>query len=131
MLKILHARLQYYANQELLDVQAGFRRRKETRDQFANIGWIIEKARESQKNIYLCFIVYAKASDDADHNKLWKTLKEMGIPEHLTCLLRNPNTGEEAAVRALYGTTDWLKIETGSMTWLFIVTVYLTYKQST
>ena len=93
MLKILHARLQHYANQELPDVQAGFRKGKGTRDQIANIHWIREKAREFQKNIYLCFINYAKAFDCVDHNKLWKTLKETGIPDHLTCLLRNLYAG--------------------------------------
>ena len=106
-------------NREHPDVQ-GFRKGRGTRDQIANICWIIEKARKFQENIYLCFIIYAKASDSADH-KLWKTLKEMRIPDHFTCLLRNPYTGEEATVRTLYGTTDLLKIETGSMTWLFIV----------
>ena len=88
MLKILHARLQHYANQDFPDIQAGFRKGR-TRDQIANIHWIIEKAREFQKNIYLCFIDYTKAFDCVDHDKLWKALKEMGIPDHLTCLLRN------------------------------------------
>ena len=111
-------------NLELPDVQ-GFRKGRGTRDQIANICWIIEKARKFQKNIYLRFIVYAKASDGVDHNKLWKTLKEMGIPEHLTCLLRNPYMGEEATVRTLYGKIDWLKIEAGSMTRLFIVTLFI------
>ena len=89
MLKILKARLQQYVNRELPDVQAGFRKGRGTRDQIANIRWIIEKAREFQKNIYSCFIVCAKAFDYVDHNKLWKILKEMGIPDHLTCLLKN------------------------------------------
>ena len=89
MLKVLQARLQQYVNRELPDVQAGFRKGRGTRDQIANIRWIIEKAREFQKNIYFCFTDYAKAFDCVDHNKLWKILKEMGIPEHLTCLLRN------------------------------------------
>ena len=89
MLKILQARLQQYMNQELPDVQAGFRNGRGTRDQIANICWIMEKAREFQKNIYFCFIDYAKTFDCVDHNKLWKILKEMGIPDHLTCLLRN------------------------------------------
>ena len=89
MLKILQARLQQYMNHELTDVQAGFRKRRGTRDQIANICWIIEKAREFQENIYFCFIDYAKAFDCVDHNKLWKILKEVGIPDHLTCLLRN------------------------------------------
>ena len=113
MLKILHGRLQHYANQELPDVQAGFRKGKGTRDQIANIHWIIEKAREFQKNIYLCFIDYAKAFDYVDHDKLWKALREMGIPDHLTCLLRNLYVGQGATVRTLYGTTDWFKVETG------------------
>ena len=117
---ILQARLQQYVNREHPDVQ-GFRKGRGNRDQIANICWIIEKARKFQENIYLCFIIYTKASDSADHNKLWKTLKEMGISDHLTCLLRSPYTGEEATVRTLHGTTDLLKIETGSMTWLFIV----------
>ena len=89
MLKILHASLQHYANQELPDVQAGFRKGRGTRDQMANTCWIIEKAREFQKNIYLCFFDYAKAFDCVDHDKLWKTLRDTGIQDHLTCLLRN------------------------------------------
>ena len=92
-------------NQELPDVQAGFRKGRGTRDQIANIGWIIKKAREFQKNI--CFIDYAKAFEYVDHNKLWKILKEMGIPDHLTCLLRNLYAGQEATVRPGHGTTDW------------------------
>ena len=96
MLKILQVSLQQYMNQELSQVQAGFRKGRGTRDQIANIWWIIEKAREFQKNIYFCFINYAKAFDCVDHNKLWKILKEMGIPEHLTCLLRNLYAGQEA-----------------------------------
>ena len=94
-------------------VQAAFKKGRGTRDQIANIHWIIEKAREFQKNIYLCFIDYAKAFDYVDHDKLWKALREMGIPDHLTCLLRNLYTGQEATVRTLYGTTDWFKIEKG------------------
>ena len=94
MLKMLHARLQNYVNQELPDVQAGFRKGRGTRDQIANIHWIIEKTREFQKNIYLCFINYIKAFDCVDHNKLWKSLKEMGIPDHLNCLLRNLYAGQ-------------------------------------
>ena len=112
MLKILYARLKHYANQELPDVQAGFRKGRGTRDQIVNICWMIEKAREFQKSIYLCFIDYAKAFDCVDHDKLWKAL-EMGIPDHLTCFLRNLYVGQEATVRALYGTTDWIKIEKG------------------
>ena len=99
MLNILQARLQQYVNCELPDVQAGFRKGRGTRDQIANICWIIEKAREFQKNIYFCFIDYTQAFDCVDHNKLWKTLKEMGIPDHPTCLLRNLYAGQEATVR--------------------------------
>ena len=106
MLKILQARLQQYVNHELPHVQTGFRRGRGTRDQIANICWIIEKAREFQKNIYFCFIDYAKAFDYVDHYKLWKILKEMGIPGHLTCLLRNLYSGQEATVRTGHGTTD-------------------------
>ena len=112
MLKILQARLQLYVNHELPDVQAGFRKRRGTRDQIASIRWIIEKAREFQKNIYFCFIVYAKAFDCVDHNKL-KILKEMGIPDHLTHLLRNLYAGQEATVRTGHGTTDWFQIGKG------------------
>ena len=93
MLKILHARLQYYVNQEISDIQGGFRKGRGTRDQIVNIPWIIKKSRGFQKSIYLCFIEYTKAFDCVDHNKLWKTLKEMGIPNHLPCLLRNLYTG--------------------------------------
>ena len=110
MLKILQVRLQQCVNRELPDVQAGFRRGRRTRDQIANICWIMEKAREFQKNIYFCFIDYAKAFDCVDHNKLRKILKEMGIPDHLTCLLRNLYAGQEAAVRTGHGTTDWFRI---------------------
>ena len=96
-------------NHELPDVQAGFRKGRGTRDQMANICWIIEKARQLQKNIYFCFIDYAKAFDCVDHKKLWKILKEMGIPDHLTCLLRNPYASHEATVRTGHGTTDWFQ----------------------
>ena len=113
MLKILHARLQHYVNQELPGVQAGFRKGRGIIDQIANIHWIIEKAREFQKYIYLCFIDYAKAFDYVDQSKLWKTLKEVGIPDHLTCLLRNLYVGQEATIRTLYQTTDWFRIEKG------------------
>ena len=113
MLKILQARLQQYVNHELPDVQVGFRKGRGTRDQIANICWIIEKAREFQKNIYFCFFDYAKAFDCVDHNKLWKILKEMGIPDHLTCLLRNLYAGQEATVRTAYGKTDWFQIGKG------------------
>ena len=104
MLKILHARLQQYVNRELPDVQAGFSKGRGTRDQIANIRWIIKKAREFQKNIYFCFSDYAKAFDCVDPNKLWKILQEMGIPDHLTCLLRNLFAGQEAAVGEGNGT---------------------------
>ena len=106
MLKILQARLQQYVNRELPDVKAGFRKSRGTRDQMANICRIMEKAREFQKNIYFCFIDYAKAFDCMDHSKLWKILKEMGIPDHLTCLLTNLYAGHEATVRTGHGTTD-------------------------
>ena len=106
MPKILQARLQHYMNHELPDVQAGFRKARGTRDQIANIRWIMEKAREFQENIYFCLIDYAKAFDYVDHNKLWKILKEMGIPDHLTCHLRNLSAGQEATVRTGHGTTD-------------------------
>ena len=113
MLKILQARLQQYLNHELPDVQAGFRKGRGTRDQIANIFWIMEKAREFQKNIYFCFLDYTKAFDCVDHNKLWKILKEMGIPDHLTCLLRNLYAGQEATLRTGHGTTDWFQIGNG------------------
>ena len=100
-------------NHELLDVQVGFRKGRRTRDQIANICWIMEKAREFQKNIYFYFIDCAKAFDYVDHNKLWKILKEMGIPDHLTCLLRNLYAGQEATVRTGHGTTDWFQIGKG------------------
>ena len=106
MLKILQARLQQYVNHELPDVKAGFRIGRGNRDQIANIRWIIEKAREFQKNIYFCFIDYAKAFNCVDHNKLWKILKEMGMPDHLTCLLRNLYAGQEATVRTGHGKTS-------------------------
>ena len=107
MLKILQARLQWYVNRELPDVQSGFRKGRGTRDQIANIHWIIKKAREFQKNI--CLIDYAKAFDCVDHNKLWKILKEMGMPDHLTCLLRNLYAGQEATIRTGHGKTDLFK----------------------
>ena len=110
MLKILQARLQQYVNHELPDVQAGFRK---GRDQITNIRWIIEKAREFQKNIYFCFIDYAKAFDCVDHHKLWKIIQEMGLPDHLTCLLRNLYADQEATVRTGHGKTDWLQIGEG------------------
>ena len=100
-------------NRELPKFQAGFRIDRGTRDQIANILWIIKKARELQKNIYFCFIDYAKAFDCVDHNKLWNILKEMGTPDHLTCLLRNLYAGQEATVRTVHGTTDWFQIGKG------------------
>ena len=100
-------------NHELPDVQAGFRKGRGTRDQIANIRWIMEKAREFQKSVYFCFIDYAKVFDCVDHNKLRKSLKEMGIPDHLTCLLRNLYLGQEGTVRTGHGTTDWFQIEKG------------------
>ena len=113
MLKILQARLQRYLNCELSDVQAGFRKGRGTRHQIANIHWIIKKAREYQKCIDFCFIDYATAFDCVNHNKLWKILKEMGIQNHLTCLLRNLYAGQEATVTTGHGTTDWFQIGKG------------------
>ena len=125
MFKILQARLQQYMNRELPDVQAGFRKGRGTRDQMANICWIIKKPRECQKNIYFCFIHYAKASDCVDQNKLWKILQEMEIPDHLTCLLRNLYAGQEATVRTGHGTTDWFQIGKRSMSRLYTVTLLI------
>ena len=113
MLKILQARLQQYVNRKLSDVQAGFRKGRGTRDEIANIRWITEKAREFQKNIYFCFIDYAKAFDCVDHNQLWKILKQMGISDHLTYLLRNLYAGQEATVRTGHETTDWFQMGKG------------------
>ena len=113
MLKILQARLQQYMNCQIPDVQTGFRKGRGTTDQIANIHWIIKKEREFQINIYFCFIDYAKAFDCVEHNELWKILKEMGIPDHLTCLLRNLYVGQEATVRIGHGTTDWFQIGKG------------------
>ena len=110
MLKILQ---EQYVNRELPDVQTGFRKGRGTRDQIANSHWVTEKAREFQKNIYFCFIEYAKAFDYMNHNKLWKILKGMGIPDHLTCLLRNLYADQEATVRTGHGTTDWFQIGKG------------------
>ena len=113
MLKVLQTRLQQYVNYELPDVQPGFRKGRGTRDQITNICWIFKKAREFQENIYFCFIDYAKAFDCVDHNKLWRILHELGIPDHLTWLLRNLYAGEEATVRTGHGTTDWFQIGKG------------------
>ena len=109
MLKILQASLQQYMNGELLDAQAGFRKVRGTRDQITNFHWIISKARAFQGNIYFCFIDYAKAFDCVNHNKLWEILKKMGMPDHLTCLLRNLCASREATVRTSHGTTDWFQ----------------------
>ena len=127
MLKILQARLQQYVN----CVQAGFRKGRGTRDQIANICCIMEKTREFQKNTYLCFIDYAKAFDCVDHNKLWKILKEMGIRDHLTCLLRNLYAGQEATVRSGHETTDWFQIGKGVHQGCILSSAYLTYMQNT
>ena len=131
MLKILQARLQQYGNHELPDVQAGFRKGRRTRDQIANIRWIIEKAREFQRIIYFCFIDYAKAFDCVDHNKLWEILKEMGIPDHPTCFLRNLYAGHEATVRTRHGTTDWFQIGKEYVKAVYCHPAYLLYMQST
>ena len=130
MFKILQARLQQYMNHEFPDVQAGFRKSRGTRDQIANICWIIEKAREFQESICFCFIDYAKAFYCVEHNKLWKILQEMGIPDHLTCLLRNMYAGQEATVIIGHGTMDWFQIGTGvycipSISRLYIVTLLI------
>ena len=124
MLKILQDRFQQYVNCELPDVQAGFRKGRGTRDQIANIRWIIKKAREFQ-NIYFCFIDYMKAFDCVEHNKLWNILKEMGISDHLTCLLRNLYAGQEAAVKTGHGTTDGFQIRKKSTSRLYIVTLLI------
>ena len=130
MLKILQARLQQYVNREFPDIHARFRKGRGTRDQIANIRWIIEKAREFQKNIYFCFIDYAKVFDCVDH-KLWKILQEMGVPDHLTSLLRNQWAGQEATVRTGHGTTDWFQIGKGVRQGYILSPSYSTYMQST
>ena len=127
MLKIFQASIQQYMNGELPDVQAGYRKGRGTRDQIANIHWIIEKAREFQKNIYFCFIDF----DCVDHNKLWNILKEMGIPNHLTCLLRNLFAGQETTVRTGRGTMDWFQIGKGVCQGCICHPAYLTYMQCT
>ena len=121
MLKILQARLQQYVNHELPDVQPGFRKGRGTRDQIANVCWIMGKAREFQKDIYFYFIDYARAFDCVDHNKLWKILREMGIPDHLACLLRNLYAGQEATVRTGHGTTDLHKTTPLQITTLVVI----------
>ena len=132
MLKILQARLQQYVSRELPDVQAGFRKGRGTRDQIANIHWNMEKAREFQENFYVFFIDYAGAFDCVDHNKLWKILQEMGIPDHLTCLLRNLYAGQEATVRTRHGTTDWFKIGKGARQGCILSPcLFIIYMQST
>ena len=141
MLKIIQARLQQYVNREFPDVQAGFRKGRGTGDQISNIRWITGKAREFQKNIYFCFTDYAKnicfcfidyTIDCVDHNKLWKILKEMGILDHLTCLLRNLYASQEATVRTRHGTIDWLQIvKVGYVKAVYCHPAYLTYMQST
>ena len=113
MLKILQAKLQQYMNWEISEVQAGFRKGRGTRDQIANIHWIIEKAREFQKNNYFCFIKYTKALDCVNNNKPWKILQEMGIQDHLTCFLRHVYAGQEATVKTGHGKTDWFQIGKG------------------
>ena len=125
MLKILQARLQQYVNHELPNIQAGFRKGRGTRDQIANIRWIIEKAREFQKNIYFCFTDCTKAFDCVDHNKLWKILKEMGIPDHLTCLLRNLYAGQEATIRTEHGKNRLVPNQERSTSRLYIVTLLI------
>ena len=132
ILKILQAKPQQYMNQEIPDVQAGVRKGGGTRDQTANICWIIKKAREFQKNIF-CFIDYAKAFDCVDHNNLWKILKEMERPDHLTCRLRNIYPGQEATVRTEHGTTDWFQIGKGVCQGCIVYChpSYLTYTQGT
>ena len=130
MLKILQARLQQYVNRELTDVQAGFRKGRGTRDQSVNIHWIVKKAREFQKNIYFCLIDYSKAFDWVNHSKLWKILQEMGIPNHLTYLLRNLYAGQEATVRTEHGTEVWFQIGKGVRQGV-CSPAYLTYMQST
>ena len=127
MLKILQVRLQQYINHELPNVQAGFRKGRRTRGQIANICWITEKAREFKKNIYFCFTDYAKDFECVDHNKLWKILKEIGIPDHLTCLLRNLYACQEATVRTEHGTTDWFQIGKGVHQDCILSPAYLTF----
>ena len=130
IVKILQARLQQYGNHELPDVQAGFGKGRETRNQIANIHWIIEKARVPEKHLPL-FIDYAKAFDCVDHNKLWKILKEMRTSDHLTCLLRNLYAGQEATVRTGHGTTDWLQIRKGLRQGCILSPCLFNYMQST
>ena len=130
MLKIFQARLQQYVNREFPDVQTGFRKGRGTRDQIASIHWIVTKVRAFQKNIYFCFTDYAKAFDCVDHKKLWKIQKEMGIPDHLTCLLRSLYAGQEATVRTGHGTTDWFQIGKGVHQGCILSPWLCTYMQS-
>ena len=131
MLKILQVSLKQYLNWELPDVQAGFRKVREIRDEIANIYRVIEKTREFQKNIYFCFINYTKAFDYIDHNKLWEILQEMGIPDNLTCLLRNLYASQETSVRSQHGTTGWFQIRKGVYQAIFCHPAYLPYIQGT
>ena len=131
MLKILQAKLQQYMNRELPDVQVGFRKGRGTRDQIANVHWIIEKGRELQKNTYFCFIDYAKAFDCVDHNKLWKILKEIGIPDHLTCLLRNLYAGQKQQLEPDMEQWTGSKLRKEYDTAVYCHPAYLTYMQST
>ena len=131
MLKILQGRLQQYVNRELPDVQADFTKGRGTRDQIANIRWIIKKAREFQENIYFCFMDYVKAFNCMDHNKLWTILKKRGTPDHLICLLRNIYAGQEATVRTGHGTTDWFQIGKEFVKAVYCHPAYLTSMQST
>ena len=131
MLKSLQGRLQQYVNQEIPDIQAGFMKGRGSRDQIANILWVIEKARKIQKNIYFCFIDYVKALDYVDHMKLWEIIKGVGIPDHLTCLQRNLYTGQEATVRTRHEKMDWFQIGKGVHQGCICHPAYLTYMQST
>ena len=131
MLRILQCRLQQYLNHEFPDVQPRFRKGIGTRDQTANIHWIIEKASEFQENIYFCFINYAKVFECVDHNKLWKILKEMGIPDHLTCLLRDVYTGQEATVKTGHETADWFQIGKEYVKAVYCHPAYLNFMWST
>ena len=131
MLKILQARLQQYVNQKLPDVQAGFRTGRGDRDQIANILWIIRKAKEFQKNMYFCFVDYTKAFDYENHNKLWKIFKEMGIPDHFICLLKNLYANQEATIRTGHGTKDWFQIRKGVCQVCILSPCLFSYMQST
>ena len=131
LIKILQARLQQYVNQELPDIQPGFRKGRRTRKEIANIHSITEKAREHQKNIYFCFIDYTKAFDSVDHNELWKILKEMRITNHIICLLKNLYAGQVATVRTGHGIMDWFKVGKGVYQAVYCHLAYLTSMQST